>query len=127
MDYLDNHVRIYYQESIYDGPVRDIPSPVGIVCLVYPDARGSPYETGRAVLHTCEYYAFEDGDWFRLSDIADLVDHVIFKRPDVILKGRWIPDVEYETILRDAMYYVRKDMPPKSMKRIEREGRTRMV
>jgi len=113
-------IRIYYQDSTFEGEVRDIPSPVGIVCIVVPDCRGSAYETGRMVLHSAEYYICKKDDWFRLDTIADLVDHVLHSMPDKVLKGRWVPDIEFEAIVKHA----RKDpgLPRKSMDRPIREG-----
>lgn len=117
-------VRIYYENSIYMGPPEDIPSPVGVVALVTRCQKDTKHDVGRLVLHTCEFYIYEKGQWFGLYTDADLIDHVLWEKPDVILKGRWMPDKTFEDIVDDAIKFQspNKEWPDKIGYWSTREG-----
>ena len=112
-------IRVYYRNEVYEGDLENIPSPVGIVAIVIPDKRGSGNEVGRLVLHSAEYYVCINDCWFPLQTVVDLVDHVLYNKPQCVLKGRWIPDTEWDVIIKKAS----KDpgMPEKSGVRKLRE------
>ena len=94
--------RIYYGDgSTYDGPVADAP-PVDVQCIVKTDVRGSPYEVGRLVCHSFDYYIYADDEWLGLNTLVDLVDHVLFRSVGKVLKGRMIPNHMFEAILDRA-------------------------
>ncbi len=57
---------------------------------------------GRLVLHSAEYYVCINGDWFPLQTVVDLVDHVLYSKPECVLKGRWVPNEQYEVIVKRA-------------------------
>lgn len=107
-------VRIYYENEVYTGPVVDIPSPLGVMALVCRTPKNCNHDVGRLVLHTSEYYVLEEGHWFGLQNVVDLVDHVLFRKPEIVLKGRWMRDSEYEKILKDASTFYMGDWPEKN-------------
>jgi hypothetical protein len=95
-------VRIYYEDSVYTGSPEDIPSPVGVVAVVTQCGRAIKHNVGRFILMHYEYYICLDGDWFGLFTVTDLIDHVLYTKPDFILKGRWVPDKVMDRISHDA-------------------------
>lgn len=94
--------RIYYGDgSTYEGPIAGA-SPVDVQCIVVPDCRGSAYEVGRLVLHSWDFYLYAEGSWLGLNGTVDLVDHLLFRSVEKVLKGRMIPHEKYEEILTRA-------------------------
>lgn len=111
--------RIYYGDgSVYEGPVADAP-PVDVQCIVIPDHRGTANEVGRQVMFTFEYYIYAEGQWMGISNLIDLIDHLLYRKVEKVLKGRMIQNDRYEAIIKRA----HKDpgFPRKSAKHPARE------
>ena len=107
-------VRIYYENEIYTGPPEGIPSPVGVVAVVTTCKPGIKNNIGRFVLAYYEWYIYEKGYWFGLFTVADLIDHVLFEKPNIVLKGRWIPDHKLDQIMYDANTFDLDGWPEKT-------------
>ncbi len=112
--------RIYYGDgSIYEGPIEGIEQVVDIQVIVKPDLRNSPYETGRSVMHSFDFYIYADGEWLGINGTLDLVDHILYRPVEKVLKGRMIPNQRFEDILGRAIKD--KGFPRKSNKNPLRE------
>lgn len=95
--------RIYYGDgSVYEGPPADIQQVVDVQCIVHSDLRNSPYETGRSVMHSFDFYVYGEGQWIGINGLVDLVDHVLFRPIEKVVKGRMIPNQKFEDILERA-------------------------
>ncbi len=99
---LDTSFRIYYGDgSIYEGPIADAP-PVDVQCIITPDQRRSSYEVGRLVMHSWDFYLYVEGVWLGVNSMVDLVDHILHRQVEKVVKGRMIPNDRYEAILNRA-------------------------
>ena len=113
--------RIYYGDGgpPYEGIVEDIVQVVDVQCLAHPDLRNSPYETGRQVMHSFDFYVYGEGQWIGINGLVDLVDHILYRPIEKVLKGRMIPNQKFEDILARAIKD--KGLPRKSNKSPLRE------
>lgn len=94
---------IYYGDgSTYEGPIINAP-PINVQCIVTPDQRRSSYEVGRLVMHSWDFYIYADKVWIGINGMVDLVDHILYRPVEKVLKGRMIPNEQYEDILSRAM------------------------
>jgi hypothetical protein len=100
-------VRVFYGDgSVFDGEPEDAPK-LNVQCVVTPDDSRPEYNVKWLVLHEWDFYLFSKGRWYGINGYADLVDHVIFERPDVVLKGRMIPNPVYQQILAEAKSFAK--------------------
>lgn len=112
--------RIYYGDgSVYDGPLENIEQVVDVQCIAAPDLRNSPYETGRLVMHSFDFYIYSEGQWIGINGLVDFVDHILYRPIVKVLKGRMIPNQMFEDILARATK--EKGLPRKSNKNPLRE------
>ncbi len=112
--------RIYYGDgSVYEGLFDGIEKVLDVQCVVTPDLRNSAYETGRLVMHSWDFYLYAEGAWMGINGTVDLVDHVLHRPIEKVIKGRMIPNEKYEAILHRAHHD--EGFPRKSNKSPERE------
>jgi len=91
--------KIYYGDgSTFEGPPRDAP-PINVQCIALADGSASNYNVGRLILHSWDFYLYGKGRWYGINGYTDLVDHLLFEEVEKVLKGRVIPNSEYQKIL----------------------------
>jgi hypothetical protein len=117
--------RIYYGDgSVYDdsyGKPEYAPK-LNVQCIVVNEKGSKSYDAelelldvGRLVLHDWEYYIYqEDTGWFGVSNLVDMVDHVLHSAHKIrcLLKARTLPTAEFKKIYKRA--WNDPDFPPKS-------------
>lgn len=118
---MSTEFRIYYGDGgpPYEGTLEGIEKVLDVQCVVTPDLRNSPYETGRLVMHSWDFYLYAEGSWMGINGVVDLVDHILHRPIEKVIKGRMIPNKKYEEILSRAMHD--EGYPRKSNKSPARE------
>ena len=98
----------YGDGGLYEGASEGVESPIDVQAVVYPDASHGPHSIGWLVMKGWDYYLLEDNAWVGVTGEADLVDHLLWQRPDRVLKGRMIPKCEWHEIIAEATAYAKK-------------------
>lgn len=94
--------------SVYEGDGWDAPR-LNVQAVVVPDDSLSTYSVDTLVLHGWDYYLYGKGRWYGVNGTTDLIEHVLFEDVEIVLKGRMIPNAEYQKIL--AMAWKEKKNP----------------
>jgi hypothetical protein len=108
--------RIYYGDgTVYEGPAKDAP-PLDVQAIAQADNRGwSQYSTGRMIYHSFDFYLYCEGQWIGVNSLVDLVDHILHRPIDKVLKGRMITHERWEAIMERAQKD--RDLPRKGSQR----------
>lgn len=99
---------IYGDGSTHDDPFTAPPLNVQAVIYVDPGR-----QAGTLCIRGWDYYLLEGEGWIGVNGSVDLIDHVLHKRPQVVLKGRMLPREEWvglNKLISKAM----QDFPNKS-------------
>jgi len=106
--------RVYYSDGEYPDLASD-PSealleetPQWDVIAVVSESKSM----GRQVLQSWDFYLYANGEWYGVTGMVDYVEHTMTQPIERILKGRRIPTLLYQEIMKRA----RKDpsFPKKS-------------
>ena len=90
---------IVYDGSIYEGDPVDAP-PRGVQGIIYKDPATDGMNVGVLCLRGWDYYFLEDGSWVGINGDTDFIDHVLFCRPQKVLKGSMLPRDRWQSALK---------------------------
>jgi len=103
---------IVYTDSVFEGESPDAPS-LDVQIILYADTSNGGGNVGTLQMYGWDYYLLEQGKWIGVNGDTDLIDHVLHRNPEKVLKGRMITRNEWADCLGVAKGLLKK-FPNKS-------------